>query len=644
MMQVWQRLFEIIDPNDEGIRPLDLADAAWLVAQWRQFEEVKKSTFLDSSVESVESSPVPEIPLEPEKPNLSWEQPNIYSSDEPSPYHSLFKREDKSLKYLDKDRYYNIQLPADSSSEEEEAFVCPKPPALTHATEIAKALRAFKQTVPSRMRYIIDEGATVESIAETNFWNPVLRQVPERKFDVVLVVEKSISMGFWYDVIMEFKQLLVSQGLFRDVQIWFLIIEEKSIKIQSGLKGRKQALDLRNPAILTNHSGERLILLVSDCVSESWYDGRMAKQIDDWCRHATVALLQMLPESLWERTGLGAAIPLCLTSKVVDGHRPSFKRVKTFFFDEDEVLLDKGACFHIATIEPIPFDRLTKAIAGIGTQSTAGIYLPIQPELEEREESKAFSPLEKLEDFLHVASPNARRLAKLLAAAPRLRLPIIRLVRASLLKGASHVDEIELLLSGLIQVASDSLADEFAFDDIEYTFIPEIREELLDVLPKPDAHEVLESVSKYVEKHLGDGMGFAAAIAEPNSIDSVELGDLSEHFAVVSKSVLKRLGGGFKKVLEQLEAKKIPSDDYKDLGDIPLKIADFIKTRSNQVFFKQPIDHQVYQREHFNILFEKSISSDKTTSVTKREENVSVGIGCNVTKREENVSVGIGCN
>lgn len=215
----------------------------------------------------------------------------------------------------------------------------------------------------------------------------------------------------------------------------------------------------------------------------------------------------------------------------------------------------------MATIEPIPLDRLAKAITGIGTQSTAGIYLPIQPELDfEQEESKTLSPLEKLEEFWHVASPNARRLAKLLAAAPRLRLPIIRLVRASFLKGTTHVDEIELLLSGLIQVAPDSSADEFAFDDIEYAFIPEIREELLDALPKPDAHEVLKSVSKYVEEHLGDGVGFAAVITEPKNIDSVEMGDFSEHFAVVSESVLKRLGGGFKKVLEQLEAKQIFSD------------------------------------------------------------------------------------
>ena len=208
----------------------------------------------------------------------------------------------------------------------------------------------------------------------------------------------------------------------------------------------------------------------------------------------------------------------------------------------------------IAIIEPWPLEQLAGLIAGVSAQGAPGFYLPNKPDISSKpEENKEESQLDK---FWHTASPNARRLAKLLAAAPRIRLPIIRLIRAAMLKDATHVHEAEFLLSGLLEVTHEP--DNGIYPDrVDYDFISGVREELLDSLSVIDARKVLEKVSLYVEDHLGEASGFAAVLANPTGdIDSVQIGELSESFATIATSVLKRLGGRYAKAINSLTLKE----------------------------------------------------------------------------------------
>ncbi|MCP4708147.1 MAG: hypothetical protein GY869_05955, partial [Planctomycetes bacterium] len=229
-------------------------------------------------------------------------------------------------------------------------------------------------------------------------------------------------------------------------------------------------------------------------------------------------------------------------------------------FDEEQ--LDDGALVPIAIIEPWPLEQLAGLIAGVGVRGAPGFYLPNKQEVDgEFEDGEEESRLDR---FWRTASPDARQLAKLLAAAPRIRLPIVRLVRAAMLRDASHVHEAEFLLSGLLEVVDEPDGGVYP-DRVDYDFVAGVREELLDSLSVIDARKVLERVSLYVEEHLGDAKGFAAVLANPTGdIDSVRIGELSEAFATVASSVLERLGGRFKKVVERLESGNIYSKKSKE--------------------------------------------------------------------------------
>ena len=302
-MKTWQRLNRILaQKTTEGILPFDLADATWLAAHWGRFDLAKESVEKPSSTTPSFNQEIEE----PQKPSSTTPHFNQeIESQESSPETSSLSENNGQSP----DDHFDIQLPSDSP-ENRARITCPAPPALTHQDKLARAIRLFHQHVPSRFRTVIDEMATVESIAEQSYWEPVLCWESERRFEVALVVEKSIAMGFWHNVVTELKQLLTRKGVFRDVRVWSLRKGQSRLEILPGLN--PQTSGWRNPSSIVEPTGRRFILLISDCVSEAWYDGSIAKQIVKWSRYMPVALLQMLPEKLWQRTGLGTAIPIQL--------------------------------------------------------------------------------------------------------------------------------------------------------------------------------------------------------------------------------------------------------------------------------------------------------------------------------------------
>jgi len=557
-MTNWHYLIKIFKQEvSEGIQPIDLADAAWLAAaQWKNFDE--DSTQLDHGKKQV-IKPSSSISTANERANLKPE-PLSETPEEPA-----LPSEKENTQVQSRDDYFDVQLP-NKARKNQPRIICPAPAALKEPDKLAKALRPFHQRIPSRFRMRIDERATVESIIEKNTWEPVLHYELERRFEVALVVEKSVAMGFWHNMVTELKQLLIRKGIFRDVRVWSLVKHQNSktsqteFEIWPGLNPQDQAKG-RKPKTLTEPNGRRLILLISDCVSEAWYDGSIADLVNQWAMPVT--LLQMLPEKLWQRTGLSTATPIRLLLKSTSLQTISFKAAVSWMVDEDQ--LKDGLFLPITILEPSPLKQLAQLVTGTNSRSAPGFYLPNEPTPTTKyQKSKTLKPKERLEQFWRSASPNARQLAKLLAAAPRIRLPIIRLIRAAMLKDATHVHEAEFLLSGLLEVVHNS-DNSTVPDKVDYDFIPEVRDELLDAQSVIESRKVLEKVSQYVEEHLGEATGFAAVLANPtDDIDSTQIGELSESFATVATSVLERLGGRFKTLVEKVESDKVYSKKSKN--------------------------------------------------------------------------------
>src|SRR5262249_49132414 len=131
-----------------------------------------------------------------------------------------------------------------------------------------------------------------------------------------LVVDSSSSMALWYSIIAEWKLLLERQGAFRDVRVWSMVWDDsqhdndkQKLHLRPGLysKGFSYQQELHNMRELLDPTGRRLVLIMSDCVSRIWRDGTINKALTTWGGKGPLAIIQLLPRHLWERSALGDA-------------------------------------------------------------------------------------------------------------------------------------------------------------------------------------------------------------------------------------------------------------------------------------------------------------------------------------------------
>ena len=175
--------------------------------------------------------------------------------------------------------------------------------ALPAAQGIARAMRPLMRRIPSRVQVIQDTDATVRRIADTGIWVPVLRPARARWFDVALVIDESQPMLVWQDTIRELQRLLERHGAFRTVRIWRLRVDsDGALTIRMGRD------PVPRPAhALLDSTHRQLIVIASNCLSAPWYDGQMPALIQAWSQINPVALIQLLPQTLWRRTALRTA-------------------------------------------------------------------------------------------------------------------------------------------------------------------------------------------------------------------------------------------------------------------------------------------------------------------------------------------------
>ncbi|MET9382102.1 SAV_2336 N-terminal domain-related protein [Streptomyces sp. NPDC002928] len=184
----------------------------------------------------------------------------------------------------------------------------PTTPALPGALALRRALRPLGRRTPPGLRPALqlDEEATVDRVADTGFWFPVLRPAPTRWLDVALVVDDSVSMAVWDRAVSEFRALLQTAGAFRSVQDWTLPSEQSrslGVVLRRGLPSAASAT-YSSPGELVDPNGRRVVLVVSDCISPPWSDGTLDQLLRLWGRTGPVAIVQPLPRRMWDRCGL----------------------------------------------------------------------------------------------------------------------------------------------------------------------------------------------------------------------------------------------------------------------------------------------------------------------------------------------------
>ncbi|MFI7131122.1 SAV_2336 N-terminal domain-related protein [Nonomuraea sp. NPDC050153] len=376
-----------------------------------------------------------------------------------------------------------------------ELFAYPR--AIERPREFVRALRPFRRYVDAGGEVDVDEERTVERIAHERIWSPVLRPASGRWLDVAFVVDASVSMRVWRPLARELHDLFL-QVPFRDVRLWYLHESDRGVLISASATPGTQSHD---PAALIDMTGRRLTLVLTDGCGPMWRDGTAGAALRKWADAGPSAILQPLPEELWDRTAL-APVPGLLHSPVPAQANRSL---------EFEALSgERLAGTPVPVIRPegpwlAPWARLVTgsldhglicAVTMAGGRPPAKIPRPPQQDAATR-----------VALFRQGASAHAYRLAGYLSYTEPLDLGLMWLVQRSMFREADPLPMAEVLLSGLLRRQGETET---------FVFRPGVRSVLQSALPAAEAQRVRAAVSAEIGRRtagIGRKQRFWAMVA-----------------------------------------------------------------------------------------------------------------------------------
>lgn len=523
----------------------EIADTLWLAMHMEQ------SGVGSVSRKSPQSKPDPENTEDNINKNPKQDLADKSQTEAPAPEPESTEKEQQS----DLAGVYN-QKPDQTQKSLDIPFNVPDAPSLREQLDLARALRPLMRRIPSGSTLVLDEAATTQRIAEEGIWLPVIKPTLEPWLDLELVVDEGISMQIWRHTIKELERLLKNYGIFHDVRVWGLINNEHKIQIRRGIGATAKNQSSRSTAELIDSSGRRLVLVVSDCVSDLWRSGAVNLALKTWANNVPTAIIQMLPQWLWGRTALGRA-----TEVRFQGLAPSVSNrqlIANTVSLWSEIDVATGIKVPVFTLEPERVSKWAQMLVGKGSIESSGFVF--KPEIRDLEQQKPLFNLDRdeltakqrVQAFRVTASPMARKLAGLLASAPVISLPVVRLIRETMLPESQQVHVAEVFLGGLLKPLSEIEVDTDP-NYVQYGFINGVRELLVDSVPTSSVLNVVEEVSKFVAKKVGLSLSdFAAVLRNPEEIDDIEVIEQVQPFAMVTAEVLRRLGGEYEKVAEKL--------------------------------------------------------------------------------------------
>ncbi|WP_086809544.1 SAV_2336 N-terminal domain-related protein [Streptomyces reticuliscabiei] len=252
-----------------------------------------------------------------------------------------------------------------------------------------------------------------------------------------LVFDAGPTMTMWRPLLRSLRQSLAQDGPFQSVTVSVL-------KADGTLRGRLV-------------EGDRTVTLVlSDCSGPQWYPGPAAKRwygtLRSWARVRPVAVVQPLPEHMWQRTALPGA-PGRIWTPAAGAANTALS-----FTPYDGVPESEADSVLIPVLEAsaVWLENWLALISGAEGAEISGVVTHVPPAVLPVEASVA--PVELTAEelvlrFRSTASPEAFGLAGHLAVGVP-HLPVMQLVQKSLGTAPSHLAEV--ILSGMLRAVPGS--------------------------------------------------------------------------------------------------------------------------------------------------------------------------------------------
>jgi formylglycine-generating enzyme required for sulfatase activity len=491
-----------------------------------------------------------------------------------------------------------VHLPESSSSTVDTAEVQPESdlpiqvqaaPALQDRLAIARALRLLMRKVRSQTRQVLDEAATVNRIAEREIWLPVLKPAPERWLDLELVIEASEFSFIWDATLMEFRQILERQGAFRNVRTWWLESTEQGKLNLVSKKSQTPEFTQRprSPKELIDPTGRRLVLLVSDCRSLVWKLGYIHELLKLWSTHGASAIVQLLPERLWNQSELDVGVGVQVSALIpgASGHKLKIHQRS----GRREIKPSDTLTVPIVTLTAKSLKQWALVVAAVGRQRTPARLFDLTWVQDEERDHEEFvvvpkSPEACIELFEATASPIAQRLATMMAAVP-VSLSVVHLIQKLLLPEAKPIHVAEVYDSKLLEQRNTK---KLSGEPIEYDFAPEVRRLLIERTPIDETTKVLNDLSRAIAQSLNlPPIKSFTALLSPKSDWSKETKAAILPFAQVATQVLHSLGGDYASLAELVEQdaqqrrdwiKPVSEPPLPDLKTLEFETARLVKT------------------------------------------------------------------
>lgn len=411
--------------------------------------------------------------------------------------------------------------------------------------EIVRALRPLKRTVLSWRPddVVLDEETTAERAVQDGLWWPVTKPNRERCLDLTLIIDDGPSMSLWRTPVAAFASALLQLGAFRTIQTRLLDTRSMAdgMPTTPTLRGPTSDTPARDPGEILDPSGRRLVLVLTDGVGDAWRHDLAGPILARWATAMPVAVINLLPQRLWPRTGLAVErAHLTLPAGFKPNRQWSLRLPDAWL---DPTTADGTIPIPIVELRPRALASWAQLITG-ATNGPAYAKVLLTAD-KPRPYSGGYdltgnpSATELVDHFRSVASPPAFRLATLLATVP-VTLPIAELLKTEMVPEAGPEHLVEVFASGLLTTSSQSTWDAATFD-----FPEDVRAVLLSALRRSETQRAVNLVAGKFANEIWCVGRLRDAIAAPDDTPDPEFTPDTAAAVVLESVVMRALSGPY---------------------------------------------------------------------------------------------------
>ncbi|MEU1404798.1 FxSxx-COOH system tetratricopeptide repeat protein [Streptomyces sp. NPDC005728] len=403
-----------------------------------------------------------------------------------------------------------------------------RPAPLPEALALGRALQPFLKPWPHGLRPRLDIDATIDHYARSGTLLPVFAPSPERWFEIVVVVDTSLTMTLWNDLTQALGRVMHDLGAFRSVHIWPLSWQDGTPRLHDH---QGHAVPWRRaPQHSGSPRGRRLLLVLTDCAAPGWRQQKPWRMLRTWARSAPLALINPLPRRLWHRSALNhppcqavAPYPAAPTSTL----RPTPRRPANPDVAEQAL--------PVLTCTPHALRAWARTVMRADPNGCEAVLVPAENHPpQNRQGDDNFAPSTLADAFLRTAPPAAARLTVLVSLLDSFTVPMLKVLRERAMPTTGLSDVAEVLTCGLLTVSHQDGQDPVL------TFDPDARRRLQEELTRRDLRLVHQAMNAHLADHPYAPHGIQAVLHTGDAPHDLPA-DLTP-FAQASASTLRLLG------------------------------------------------------------------------------------------------------